>query len=363
MGALLIADFLPVIAIGFLLGPLIDRFSRRRLLVASDLLRVAVFAALPFAGSATAIVGLALVSGIATGFFRPAVYAGMPNLVSDADLPAANSVLQAAENVTWMIGPVIGGILVSAQGPDLAYGLNAVSFLASALLLLRIPATRLQAGTIESRGHWGDLRDGFGLVLSARALFAVLVVWNLVVIGNAAVNVGEVVLAKESLDAGNVGFGILVGASGLGLTVGSLAATPLLDRAGVRGGYAGAIGVMALGYGIAAVAPALPLAIVGVAVGGLGNGIAVVCNALLIQQGAPDALRGRAFTVIMSSNYVLLGLAMAGSGPLVDTVGPRWAWGGAALVFALASLAALVLARGVRAPGASKLEEPIASRV
>lgn len=363
MGALLIADFLPVIAIGFLLGPLVDRFSRRRLLVASDLVRVGVFAALPFAGSATVIVGLALVAGIATGFFRPAVYAGMPNLVSETDLPAANSLLQAAENVTWMIGPVIGGILVSAQGPDLAYGLNAVSFLASALLLLRIPATRLQAGTIESRGHWGDLRDGFRLVLSTRALFAVLVVWNLVVLGNAGVNVGEVVLAKESLDAGNIGFGVLVGASGLGLTVGSLAATPLLERVGVRGGYASAIGVMAIGYGVAAVAPALPLAIAGVAVGGLGNGIAVVCNALLIQQGAPDALRGRAFTVIMSSNYVLLGLAMAGSGPLVDTVGPRWVWGGAALVFALASLAALVLARGVRALEAAKLEEPIASRV
>jgi DHA1 family bicyclomycin/chloramphenicol resistance-like MFS transporter len=171
------------------------------------------------------------------------------------------------------------------------------------------------------------------------------------------------VLAKESLDAGTTGFGILVGASGLGLTIGSPAATPLLERAGVRGGYGGAIGVMAVGYGIAAVAPTLPVAVAGVAVGGLGNGIAVVCNSLLIQQGAPDALRGRAFTVIMSSNYVLLGLAMAASGPLVDTVGPRGVWGGAAVAFVLASLAALVLARGVKAAGATKLEEPIVSRV
>jgi MFS family permease len=363
VGALLIADFLPIIVIGFLLGPLIDRFSRRRLLVASDLVRVGVFVALPFAGSATQIVALALVSGIATGFFRPAVYAGMPNLVPDDDLPAANSLLQAAENVTWMIGPVLGGILVSAQGPDLAYGLNAASFLASAFLLLRIPASRLQAGTIESRGHWGDLRDGFRLVLSTRALLAVLVVWNIVVVGNAAVNVGEVFLAKDALGAGNVGFGILVGASGLGLTVGSLAAAPLLDRGGVRGGYSGGIGLMAVGFGLAALAPSLPLAIAGVVVGGIGNGTAVVCNSLLVQQGAPDALRGRVFTVIMSSNYVLLGLAMAGAGPLVDAVGPRWVWAGAALAFVLASLAALVLARGVRAVGASRLEEPIASRV
>lgn len=289
VSALLIADFLPIIVIGFLLGPLVDRLSRRRLLVVSDLGRAAVFALLPFAGSATVIVGLAFVSGIATGFFRPAVYAGMPNLVSEDDLPAANSLLQAAENLTWMIGPVVGGILISAQGPDLAYGLNAVSFLASAVLLLRIPAARLQAGAIESRGHWQDLREGFGLVLSSRALLTVLVVWNVVLVGIAAVNVAEVVLAKVSLDAGNVGFGILVGASGLGLTVGSLAATPLLERVGVRGGYAGGIALMALGFGVAAVAPSLPLAVVGVVLGGLGNGAAVVCNALLVQRGAPDA--------------------------------------------------------------------------
>ena len=363
MGALLIADFLPIIVIGFMLGPLVDRFSRRRLLVASDLVRVAVFAALPFAGSAAAIVALALVSGIATGFFRPAVYAGMPNLVSDADLPAANSLLQGAENLTYTIGPVLGGILVAAQGPDLAYWLNAVSFLGSALLLVRIPASRLQAGEIERAGHWADLRAGFRLVLSSRALLAVLVVWNIVVLGTPAVNVAEIVLAKETLGAGNVGFGILVGASGLGLTVGSLAASALLDRVGVRGSYAGGIAVMAIGFGTAALAPSLAVAVAGVVVGGLGNGVAVVCNSLLVQRGAPDALRGRAFTVIMSSNYVVVGLSMAAAGPLVDTFGARWLWSGAALVFMLAAAAATVLTRGVRVAGGAELEEPAPSTV
>lgn len=358
VSALLIADFLPIIVIGFLLGPLVDRFSRRRLLVASDLVRVGVFAALPFAGNALTIVALAFCSGIATGFFRPAVYAGMPNLVAADDLPGANSLLQAAENLTWMIGPVVGGVLLTAQGPDMAYWVNAASFLASAVLLIRIPASRLQAGKIESRGHWQDLSDGFRLVLSSRSLVAVLVVWNIVMLGNAAVNVGEIVLAKVSLGAGNVGFGLLVGASGLGLTVGSLAATRVLDRAGLRGGYAGGIALMALGFGTAALAPSLPLAVAGVAVGALGNGMAVVFNSLLVQQGAPDALRGRVFTVIMSSNYVLLGVGMVVAGPLVDSVGARWLWSGAALAFMLATVASLVLTRGIAAS-----QEPAGIRV
>ena len=364
VSALLIAEFLPAILIGLLLGPLVDRWSRRRLLIGSDLVRLAVFCALPFAGSATVVVILAFIAGLATGFFRPAVYAGMPNLVDDDDLPAANALLQAVENLAWMIGPIIGGVLLAVQGPELAYWLNAVSFLLSAALLARIPARRLQAGEIESRGHWQDLGDGFRLVRRSRALLTVLVVWNVVLLGSAAVNVAEVVLAKVSLDAGDFGFGVLVGASGLGLTLGSLAAGSLLDRLGIRNTYAATIAVMALGYGVAAVAPTLAVAVAAVVVGTFGNGAAIVCNALLVQRGAPDELRGRAFTVIMSSNYVLLGLGMAVAGPLVDAFGARWLWGGASIAFGLAALAAVVMARDVETTLVpAELEQAVPSRV
>ena len=72
VAALLIADFLPIVLIGFLLGPLVDRLSRRRLMIASDLVRFGVFAALPFVGSPEGLVVLAGVTGVATGFFFPA---------------------------------------------------------------------------------------------------------------------------------------------------------------------------------------------------------------------------------------------------------------------------------------------------
>jgi MFS family permease len=365
VSALLIAEFLPMILVGLLLGPLVDRLSRRGLMIGSDLARLVVFCLLPFAGSATVVIALAFVAGLATGFFRPAVYAGLPNLVTDDDLPAANSLLQAVENVAWMVGPVVGGVLISASGdPDLAYWVNAATFLVSALLLFRIRADKLQAVSAESRGHWQDIGDGLRVVLGSRALLLVLVVWNVVLFGTAAVNVAEIVLAKVSLDAGDVGFGVLVGASGLGLTLGSLAASPLLERFGIRGSYSTAIALMSAGFGLAAIAPHLVVAIVGVVVGTLGNGAAVVCNALLVQRGAPDELRGRAFTVIMSSNYVMLGLGMVAAGPLVDAFGARWLWGGASVAFLIAALTALSLARGLEARVApAELEEALPSRV
>ena len=344
VSALLIADFLPVILSGLLFAPLVDRLSRRRLLIVSDLARAAMFCVLPFANSPTAIVVLAGLIGIATGFFRPAVYAGMPNLVDDARLPEATSLFHTVENLTWMVGPVVGGILIAVQGPDLAYWINAVTFVGSAALLARIPAARLQAGKIESRGHWRDIGDGIQVVLRSRSLLAVLVVWNVVMLGNAAINVAEVVLVKVALDSGDIGFGVLVAAGGLGLTLGSFASGMGVDRIGLGRLYGLGIGLMAVGYAIAAVAPNIYVAVPAVVLAAFGNGAAVVCNALFVQRGAPDELRGRAFTVIMSSNYALLGVGMVAAGALTDAFGARWVWGGAAAAYLVAGLLAFALA-------------------
>jgi len=94
VGALLVADFLPTILIAVLLGPLVDRFSRRRLMIASDLVRFAAFCALPFATGPGMVVVLAGVVGFGNGFFRPALYAALPNLLDDDELEDANSIFQ-----------------------------------------------------------------------------------------------------------------------------------------------------------------------------------------------------------------------------------------------------------------------------
>jgi MFS family permease len=347
VSALLIADFLPMIAIGLLFGPFLDRLSRRGLLIAADLARFGVFCALPFATSAGQIVALAAAAGFATGFFRPAVYAGLPNLVADADLPRANSLLQTIENVTTTAGPLVGGILVAASGPHSAYWLNAATFVLSALLLVRIPGRLLQARAARSEGHLRDLRAGFALVRRARPLLTVLVVWNVAMLANAGVNVAEVVLAKVSFHAGDFGFGLLVAAAGLGLAGGSLAAGPLLERRPMREVYGGSLAVMAVGTALAAVSPDVWVAAACVVLSGAGNGSTVVCNALLVQRGAPDELRGRAFTVLMSSTAASLGAGMVAAGVVTNALGARWVWGIAAAILALASVLGVALARGV----------------
>jgi MFS family permease len=313
-------------------------------MIASDLVRCAVFCALPFAGSPGQIVVLAAVAGFATSFFRPAVYAGLPNLVDERDLPNANSLLQSAENLAVTAGPLLGGVLVAVSGPEPTYWLNAVTFLVSAALVARIPGRLLQTAAALSRGHWRDLAEGFELVRRSRPLLTVLVVWNVVMLTNAGINVAEVVLAKVSLDAGDFGFGLLVAVAGVGLAAGSLFAGGWIDRRGLAGVYAGSIGLMALGFGAAAVSPSVWVAAACVAAAGVGNGAAIVCNALWVQRGAPDHLRGRAFTLLMSSNFAFLGAGMLVAGWLTDQVGARWVWAGGAVLCSVAAVVAAALA-------------------
>jgi MFS family permease len=347
VSALLIADFLPTIAIG-LLGPLIDRLSRRTLMIVADLARLAVFAVLPFANSAAAIVGLALLVGLGNGFFNPAAQAALPNLVRPDDLARANSLYQSASNLTWLLGPILGGALIAVSGTDLAYGINAVTFLFSAALIARIPATRFRSEEPLTRGHWRDLSEGFGLVRRSRALLTVSIAWTLVMLANGSINVAEVFLVREALDAGNVALGFMMGGSGFGLVLGSIVVVPLLDRWPISFVYGAAILLMAIGFGGAAVSPSVWVALPLVVVAGFGNGCAVVCNPLLVQVGAPDRLRGRAFTVVMSVTYAALGASMIVAGPLTNAIGPRALWGAAGAVCAVAAVVAVVLARGVR---------------
>ena len=355
LATLLIADFLPIVVIGLVLGPLVDRLSRRRLMIASDLVRAATFAILPFVDEPTAIVAVAAVNGIATGFFRPAVWAGLPNLVTEEDREQATSLLTTVENVAWTIGPAIAGLLLASNGVDLAYWTNAATFLLSAVLVARIAGSALRSDAPLTKGHWSELREGLGLVVSSRHLVTVLVVWSTAAVATACINVAEVIFAKHDLDAGNIGLGFLVSATGVGLVIGSFFAASALGAFGMRRVYPAALALMAAGFGLASASPTIVLAAILAAIATIGNGAAIVCNQVLVQRGAPDSMRGRALAVLMSTYYAILGLSMAAGGLLVDAVGARASWTIASCIFLVAAALAVVLTSRLREEDAPAL--------
>jgi len=348
VGALLVVNVLPSVFLGLLLGPFVDRFSRKGLMIGSDIGRLAVFAALPFTSSAAATVGLAAAAGIGNAFFRPAVLAGLPNLVADTELPAANALLQLVEWTTTAVGPLAGGAIVAASGPHLAYWINAGTFAFSALLVSAIPGRLLQSGRPIGHGHWADLVEGYRAVRGSPALMCVLVAWSTVMLASGFVNVAEIFLAKRSYNVGDFGFGLLWAGTGIGLVIGGLAASELIKR-DLGSAYVRFLALFAIGIAAAAAAPNVWVGAAAMVLAGIGNGAAVVGNVTFVQRGAPDQIRGRAFTLLMSANYGVLGFAFIAAGPVTNAIGARWAYAFAAGAIAVATGLAWYFTRTVPA--------------
>jgi MFS family permease len=345
VSALFIVTFLPSVVVGLAAGPLIDRLSRKRLVVASDLVRFGVFAALPFVHTAGGTIALAAVAGIANSFFRPAVLAGVPNLVDEEDLASATSLLQATDWAAATLGPILGGALTALSGPDVVYWINAGTFAFSALLLLRVPSRLLQSEQAITRGHWRDLVEGVVAFRRGSAMFAALFSFGFAMLAIGLINVTEIFLAERALHRGAFGYGLLWAATGLGLVVGSLTSGWLVERRDVIAVYPLAFLPWAAGILGAALAPNIWVATFAMVISGFGNGLAFPMTVLIVQRYTTDRLRGRAFTVIISVHNALLGLAMLGAGALVEAVGSRWTYGLAAILLAIGSATALVLTR------------------
>src|SRR2546428_5829975 len=125
--------------LGPITGFLGDRFDRRRVMIWSEAMSAAVFAAMALVSAPRTLIGLAFVSAVADSPFFSASRASIPNLAeSDEDVAWANSQISVGVNAGIALGPVIGGLLVGTVGPSWVFGINAVTFLVSLALTVSV---------------------------------------------------------------------------------------------------------------------------------------------------------------------------------------------------------------------------------
>ena len=224
LSLVLLADFLPAMLAGPLFGAAADRWPRRACALAAELARAIAFLGLGLVAGFGSMLGFALLAGAGAALFTPAVMAGLPGLVDDRErLPAATSLYGAIADLGWTAGPVLGGLALAFASPEALMIVNGVSFAVSALVIARIdfgdePDRRAEARSSLLR----EAREGMRAALRVRGVPTVVLSSSAVVLFAGMLNVGQLLLAREVLGVGDVGFALLVTTFGAGVIVGSL---------------------------------------------------------------------------------------------------------------------------------------------
>jgi MFS family permease len=362
LGAMVAFTLGPSVLVSLAIGGVIDRSRKRPLLIASDLVRAAAVLSLPLAAWAGVltmaqlyVVGAAV--GIGTAVFQIADNAYLPTLLHKDLLVAGNSTIEATEAVAEIAGPSLAGVLIHALTAPIAVILDALGYVASALLLGGIRRPEVPAAVEESPSVWRDIALGFGASWRHPLVRPILLGLGACTFatGTFAALYMKYVLSVLGLDVGTVGVVIAMG--GIGSLLGALVA----PRATRRLGLGPAMVLFLLlaetaGFLVPAASGASWVALAllfGHQLIGDGMHIAFYVQAVSLRQRVlPLEVLGRSNAAFQAVNGALMPLGALAAGALADAVGVRtalWVGIGAGLS---APLLLLPLWRVTEAPAA-----------
>ncbi|MBV9831337.1 MAG: MFS transporter [Marmoricola sp.] len=237
MGLLGTCEFLAFLVVGLPAGAWVDRWRRRRVLVANDLVRAVALASLPLAwafGVLTLVqlLVVALVVGTCTVFFDVADQSYLPEIVESHQIGDGNAKLQAAESVAMIAGPAIAGGLIKLLGSAFTIALDAISFVGSALFVSRIRHVDVPPPREDRRPLHVEIGEGLRFVLKHPLLWRITACTSLGNFFNSMSSTLIVLYALDQLglDAGHLG--IIFGVGSVGGLLGALSASRVADRVG-----------------------------------------------------------------------------------------------------------------------------------
>jgi MFS family permease len=325
-GAMFAVYTLPYVLFGTVAGAFIDRLDKRRVMVAADLARAGLVLAVPFVAewSLAGVYALAfLISSVAV-FFDPCKLAILPDLVTKAKLMRANSLLATGETLTETVGYALAGFIVYYLARKVVFGIDAATFVVSALALLamRYAAPLREATELTAQNLGREMREGLSFLRQHAGLLANTVLVVASIIGIGAVYPLTFLFAVRVLHGGTAAFGIMEASLGAGFFVGSLLMAALGNR--VRKGVAMTAGLALMGGSLTTVAVCTSLAVVVVPifVAGAANAAVLISIDTYFQQAVPEELRGRLwgtrFTITQTvyAASVLAGGALAAVFPV-----------------------------------------------
>jgi MFS family permease len=340
---MMIVQFLPVAVFGPLAGVIVDRVNRRRLMIATDLLRGGLILTLLLIRRPDQVWIAYVVMALAVGaqaFFEPARTATIPNITAPEELLEANALSSATWAAMLALGASIGGVVTALAGRNVAFTVNALSFFASAYFLAQTRYDARPAVVDRPKGFLalsgiGDLVEGIRYVRQRSHVAALMFVkagWGLA--GGVLLLLtifGQRVFPLAGGSAG--GIGVLYAARGIGAGLGPIALRWIIGQQPARLRQAiGPAFFMVGGFYVAlAWAPSLWVAALCVLLAHFGGSILWVFSTVLLQMEVPDRFRGRVFATELALVTLMSSASSYWTGHQLDRAG----WSPRTLAFAL----------------------------
>jgi MFS family permease len=295
-------------------------------MVAADIVRAAAFLGIALVDSFATTFALAMLAGMGTGLFTPAALAAVPSLVKPSRLPAATALYGAITDLGFIAGPALAAPLLLAGGPEAILVGNGVTFALSALVLARLrfgaaPASPVVEG--PRPGLLREAREGLRALAGMAGVRAVVVASGAMLLFAGLFNVAELPFATDELGAGDAAFAVLAAVYGLGFVIGSISGSRGGHPAVLKRRYLGGLGLVGAGFVACGLAPGLAAALPAFALAGVGNGLILVYERLLIQTTVPDAVMARVFGAKDGLTAWAFAAAFVAAGALIEALGVR----------------------------------------
>jgi len=343
MGLVLIAANIPQLLLSLVGGVAADRFPRVAVMLAADLLRGLVVALVALGAqfhllALWQLVGMSGIFGLVSAFFYPAYSAIIPELLPSEALPSANSMRHLSLRFAGIVGPALAGAVVAAGGTTVAFALDAVSFLVSALCLAgvaRLPA--LRKASLRTGSALADLGDGLHVVFSTPWLWITIAVAGITGITlEGPLEAVMPLLVREHLHQGVAGYALLQTLESAGAVLAAVALGSI-SRYRHRGALIYGAWLLACLAMVIFGLP-IPFAIAGAAAATSGAAIATLGLVWLntLQERIPTDQLGRVSSVDVLGSYALSSAGFGLAGFAADHIG-------AASVFLAGGLASAVL--------------------
>jgi MFS family permease len=325
LGLVSAAAAAPILLLSLWAGVLADRVDRRKLLVGSQVaggMLMGVLAVLVTTGLVEywqiLLIAFAVGSCIALG--NPAFQAVVPSLVDRAAVGNAVALNSAQFNLARIVGPVVAGIVIALGGTAFGFWANAAMVLVLAAIVWRLPVGRSGTETAAQASLWSNLMDGIRYVLGTRPLSTLVLLAaapTLFVLPYIAL---LPVYARDILDIGAPGLGLLSGAIGIGALVGAIAVAVTRPR---RSGRLLVAGLATAGVGVAVfgVSTSLPVSLAALVAVGAAQVAYFATTMTLIQALSPGRLRGRVMSLYILTSWGVLPIGNVVAGVVAEQAG------------------------------------------